>query len=652
MKDARILLADNDPDFLVIGAEFLERAGYQVVTTNSSQQAGHILEARRIHLAILDLRLTQDDDTKDKSGLALAKEVARAVPKVILTKFPTVPDVREALKLDASATAAAIDFLDKADGMEKLVATVNQIFEQQVRLNWELGIQFNAAHPLTFVHLVNLIAPGLAGEQLLDRAEELKDMFRQIFYEQDEIKIDRLLWQRRDRIAASVFAFAAGKAAESLIVVRGQEAAITGEARRYQDYAPKAPRATATMEDRRGATTHFAARTYTLAGAQLETVRSLRDLYQTGPEKSFNAVLKSLYEETLADWSQERRLLAEDQSLAELYRARLDLAPEQMSSAAFEDRVQTVVRQAPTLGLNIERQADSLTWRLGGQSFSYPDPTPFIYRNLLGEHTALLCNTPGALTGDNILTDHNERVWLTDFAEAGLAPLLWNFVTLEAAIRFDWVETDKLVWLHDLEQSLVEGDFNRLDASDVEALLRKPLRAIQTIRRLAARTVGNEPAPYQLGMLFQAARRLADGNPAARLMPSELARLAHALIAAAMICGQLAQGQQTNAAPVAAGGTGLWIDSENYRVWIDSRHVPLARQGYELLHYLYEHANQVRTRRDIVEEVFRQKYDEADESQTRRLNTAIRRLRERIEPDPERPRYLLTEPGRGYRLVC
>jgi hypothetical protein len=264
----------------------------------------------------------------------------------------------------------------------------------------------------------------------------------------------------------------------------------------------------------------------------------------------------------------------------------------------------------------------------------------------------LLINTPGALSGDNILTDKNERAWLTDFAEAGLAPLLWNFVELEAAIRFDWVETDKLQWLHDLEQYLVESEFSKLDASDVEAPLRKPLRAIQTLRRLAARAVGKELFSYQMGILFQAARRLADFNPSARLMPGELARLTHALIASAMICGQLAQGQQPTDAQESAGSVGLWIDDENYRVWIDGRHVSLTGQGYELLNYLYKYANQVRTRRDIVEEVFRQKYDETDESQTRRLNTAIRRLRERIESDPERPCYLRTEPGRGYRLVC
>ena len=113
----------------------------------------------------------------------------------------------------------------------------------------------------------------------------------------------------------------------------------------------------------------------------------------------------------------------------------------------------------------------------------------------------------------------------------------------------------------------------------------------------------------------------------------------------------LAQENQATASQETPERVGIQIDKENYVVWIEGRHVSLPRQGYELLCYLHEHANQVRTRRDIVEEVFLQKYDETDESQTRRLNTAIRRLRERIEPDPDRPRYLLTEPGRGYRLV-
>ena len=55
--------------------------------------------------------------------------------------------------------------------------------------------------------------------------------------------------------------------------------------------------------------------------------------------------------------------------------------------------------------------------------------------------------------------------------------------------------------------------------------------------------------------------------------------------------------------------------------------------------------------RDLVEQVLHLPFDDLDDSQRRRLNTAISRLRERLGDDPRQPRYLHTEPGGGYRLV-
>jgi len=86
-------------------------------------------------------------------------------------------------------------------------------------------------------------------------------------------------------------------------------------------------------------------------------------------------------------------------------------------------------------------------------------------------------------------------------------------------------------------------------------------------------------------------------------------------------------------------------------VWVDARRVPLRGQSYDLLCYLYERPNQLCARREIIEHVFKEKDDEKDESQVSRLNTAIGRLRAKLEPDPDRPRYLITEPGAGYRLM-
>jgi DNA-binding response OmpR family regulator len=76
----------------------------------------------------------------------------------------------------------------------------------------------------------------------------------------------------------------------------------------------------------------------------------------------------------------------------------------------------------------------------------------------------------------------------------------------------------------------------------------------------------------------------------------------------------------------------------------------LSRQGYELLGYLYDRANQLCTQQEIVEHIFGRKYDDTDPSHRSLVHTAIRRLRGNIEDDPDSPRYLLTERG-GYRLV-
>jgi len=89
MAKATILFADNDVDFLKTRSEFLEREGYLVVPATSPTEAWRKLKTGGIDLAIVDVRLVNDDDEKDTSGLTLAKEVAHSVPKIILTGFPS-----------------------------------------------------------------------------------------------------------------------------------------------------------------------------------------------------------------------------------------------------------------------------------------------------------------------------------------------------------------------------------------------------------------------------------------------------------------------------------------------------------------------------------------------------------------------------------
>jgi predicted nucleotide-binding protein len=126
---ATILFADNDLDFLKTRADFLEQEGYLVVPATNVTEAMRNLEIGGIDLAIIDIRLEHDDDEKDTSGLILARDVARSVPKIILTGFPSYEYVREALRPQLDGLPAAVDFVAKQEGPEAMLAAVERFLK-------------------------------------------------------------------------------------------------------------------------------------------------------------------------------------------------------------------------------------------------------------------------------------------------------------------------------------------------------------------------------------------------------------------------------------------------------------------------------------------------------------------------------------------
>lgn len=646
MRGPRILLADNDTSFLETCAEFIRLAGFEVETAHDADEARAKLDEGCAHLAVLDLRLTRDDDEKDMSGLTVAKETSPTIPKIILTRFQTWLSVREALGTVDSDVPPAVYFVAKQEGLESLLKHVEMALAKYVRLNWGLEIDWRGSDHLS---LVKFMEPALEGERLLRRGAELEDLFRAHFRDKKHIIVSRPLWQRDGCAALVVFSFGGSTTSEAHVVVCGRRAEVEEAARRHAQFGPHAPGNNGTVLDGTSVTQHFAASSYALAGADLEQVTSFREMYRTASERAFGAALSGLLEETLGSWHQGKRVADEEVTLGEAYRRLLDLDGDRR--AALEERVSFLTRQIPTLGPEVSRGGGRLTLRFGGQTYAYPDPLSALDRGVDSGGPTLLMKTPGLLTGENVLAAPDGRTWLTDFSRAGLAPVLWNYVTLEAAVRFDWVEANNLQWLHGMEQQLIGADFSKLYVADIEPPLRKAARTVALVRKLASRAVNKNYAAYHFGVMLHALSRLAAFAPDTPLTTNELVRLAHLLLSVAMICDRLALGAAAPVGADAGADAGIRIDARKEEVWINGVRVPLRGQSYELLLDLYTHANELRTRRALIEHVFNEEYDERDESQVGRLNTAIRRLREKIEDDPDRPRFLLTEPHGGYRLI-
>jgi len=93
---------------------------------------------------------------------------------------------------------------------------------------------------------------------------------------------------------------------------------------------------------------------------------------------------------------------------------------------------------------------------------------------------------------------------------------------------------------------------------------------------------------------------------------------------------------------------GLRVDLEKQAVWFDGKPVQLTPHEFALLRLLARNEGKLLTHATILREVWGRGY--ADESHY--LHVYVSQLRRKIEPDPTRPRYILTEPGAGYRLVA
>jgi two-component system KDP operon response regulator KdpE len=88
------------------------------------------------------------------------------------------------------------------------------------------------------------------------------------------------------------------------------------------------------------------------------------------------------------------------------------------------------------------------------------------------------------------------------------------------------------------------------------------------------------------------------------------------------------------------------VDLARRVVTVGEHEVQLTPTEYDLLRALVTHAGKVLTHHQLLREVWGMGYEE----ELHMLRVNISNLRRKIEPDPTRPRYLLTEPGVGYRL--
>lgn len=90
------------------------------------------------------------------------------------------------------------------------------------------------------------------------------------------------------------------------------------------------------------------------------------------------------------------------------------------------------------------------------------------------------------------------------------------------------------------------------------------------------------------------------------------------------------------------------LDKHLHTIYFDRKTIPLTPMEYELMKFFFEHPNIIWTAKDLMEKLWGQSCSPYQTIDTSSVRTLIRKLRHKLEDDPENPTWLVTVKSGGY----
>jgi DNA-binding response OmpR family regulator len=450
-----VLIVDNEAEVRESTRLRLETKGYHAFVAKTADEARRILESERIYLAIIDVRLQDDNDPNDVSGLDLAAELRPEIAKIILTGFRTPEVTRDALIGYLNQVAPAQDVIAKQDGPRKLLETVERVFASKVhdQINFSLEIHYGKGFTLQ-----QLMIPM---EDSIDSLEEVEveELFRRLFRRESEIRLYYIPLGCGGASVALVKPVYNGMEGSPVVVKLGPVERINKEVFAYRDHVePFVHRHSTVLIGQPVRTHRLAGCKLLFVGCSVDRPQDFNTFYRdkSVSDETLQEVIQNIFAQTCGIWySGKRKWKEHDGSLSQVMVRELsfDLTSDQSEMKA-------VLRNLAD-GKPFRRVTFNWTgpqWfraRIDGAEEELANPLFVATR--LQDHLprpSFAAITHGDLNGRNLFVDEVGCSWLIDFYRTEWGPALRDAAELESAIKFELIHSKNLPALLAFERAV------------------------------------------------------------------------------------------------------------------------------------------------------------------------------------------------------
>ena len=487
----RILIVENDPKARVSYQTLLMYWDYEPVLAMGTgatliANAKKLAHEKRCSLALIDLRLTDDYDEQDVSGLQLADEIGDTLRPIILSGYDNPNFLRTLLQKNKDIT-----FIKKNDNRDLM----------QQMVDAEAAKVTAAKRKLIFENpeILEDIAKSSLGQNTGEYTDQIADVFARLFPNAKTLKFEKLAI----RPASSNISTIPRPNSVVLKVYEGN----------YEPYVVKLARAEKIEIEVTNYNTHIHRRMTGYFSARLERSSILWDIggaaYSYVGE--FDVKPFSQYYEEKPSGEIEECLTS---FFGRIWGRHYEHARDEMNVSLFK------LYSKVWDNWYEKRKTDYFAADFNGsnalsQKLNTPEPIKW-FKDKIAEspkdisivEVTRIAITHGDLHGDNLLVDSQRNIWVIDFERCGEGHILQDFIELEADIfnRLEEHNADLDAYFKMCVTVLKQKNIQRFDSlecTSADPRIEKALQTISTLRCLAAQhTKIKDAREYLFGLLF------------------------------------------------------------------------------------------------------------------------------------------------------